>query len=243
MKRPIRSTITTLALTLAATCGLSATSEAATPGQVTSGEGWVLANADYTTSLAPVTYTVVFDSVEARERLTPYLTAAAAQTQRHTPGTTFTVSTTIQKAVIPGCQALRTIVATLEYQPMGKPGYSYGGNCYRTSDHTLHSGIMRFTTEWWRTSPNWFSATPTTNYWRIMNGVTHEFGHAIGLGHPNRDHDHDGAVEDYECTPNTDGTRPVMCSPNGGWVDYRAGSYTPMDVAGLSALVANYQYR
>jgi hypothetical protein len=35
-----------------------------------------------------------------------------------------------------------------------------------------------------------------------------------------------------------------MCSPNGGVVTSAgAGNYTPLDIPGLKALVANYQYR
>jgi len=228
-----------VAAAIAVTTALTATAEAASPGQVVSGTGWDLIDPDMTTSLAPGTYTVEFDSTAARTKLTPYLKLSAASTQASTAGVTFTVSTTIQKRVTTGCQKARTIVVSLEYQPIAKKGYSWGGNCYRTTDHSLFSGAIRIDTEWFYA--NWFSATASTNTYRIRNSVTHEFGHAIGLGHPNRDLNHDGMIKSYECPLNTDGSRPLMCSPNGGRVTSTgSGKYTPLDVPGLKALVSNY---
>jgi hypothetical protein len=214
-------------------------SEDVAPAPVTSGTGWQLISAAQTTSLAPTTYAIQFDSAAARTKLTPYLKIAAANTQAHTPGVKFVVSTTLQKRVTTGCQKAGTIVVSLEYRPMGKKGFSWGGNCYRTTDHSLFAGVMRIDTEWFYS--HWFSTNATTNTYRIRNSVTHEFGHAIGLGHPNRDLNHDGKVSDYECKLNTDKTRPLMCSPNGGAVTKAgAGNYTALDLPGLKALVANY---
>jgi hypothetical protein len=243
MKRSIvRAARASVLAAIAVTTALAATAEAATPGQVTAGTGWKLIDPAMTTSLAPGTYTVQFDSTAARTRLTPYLKISAARTQAQTPGVKFVVSTTIQKRVTTGCQKAGTLVASLEYRPIGKKGFSWGGNCYRLADHSLFSGAMRFDTEWWY--PHWFSTTASTNTYRIRNGVTHEFGHAIGLGHPNKDLNHDGKIADYECPLNKDKTRPLMCSPNGGMVTSAgAGNYTPLDIPGLKALVANYQYR
>lgn len=227
---------------VAVTTAFTATAEAATPGQVVAGPGWNLISPEQTTSLAPGTYTIQFDSTAARTRLTPYLKLAAANTTKLTPGVKFVVSTTIQKRVTTGCQKAGTLVASLEYRPIVKKGYSWAGNCYRLTDHSLFSGALRFDTEWWY--PHWFSTTASTNTYRIRNSVTHEFGHAIGLGHPNKDLNHDGKVADYECPLNTDKSRPLMCSPNGGRVTSTgAGNYTPLDTPGLKALVANYQYR
>lgn len=238
----MRYVITGAALVLAATAALSSQAEAATPGQVTKGTGWALISPDQTTSLAPVTYTIEFDSTAARTKLTPYLKLAAANTQKLTPGTKFVVSTIIQPRATTGCQKAGTIVVSLEYRPMMKKGYSWAGNCFRLTDHSLFSGVIRIDTEWFYKS--WFSTNATTNTYRIRNSVTHEFGHAIGLGHPNTDRDRDGTVENYECPKNTDGSRPLMCSPNGGRVTSTgAGNYTALDTPGLKALVSNYAKR
>jgi hypothetical protein len=231
------------AVVITATIGLVAvagTSHAAT-GPVSKGTGWTLISTAKTTSLSPGTYTIEWDSAAARTKLMPYLKISAAKTQVQTKGVTFVVSTTIQKRVTTGCQKTRTIVVSLEYRPLGKAGYSQGGNCFNTLDHSLWSGFMRIDTEWFYS--HWFSKTATTNTYRIRNSTTHEFGHAIGLGHPNTDRDHDGKVEDYECPLNKDKTRPLMCSPNGGAVTKTgAGNYTALDIPGLKALIANYAF-
>jgi hypothetical protein len=243
MKRQIvRAARAAVLAAIAVSTALTATAEAATPGQVTSGTGWQLISAAETTSLAPGTYTIEFDSTAARTKLTPYLKISAAKTQAQTPGVKFVVSTTLQKRVTTGCQKRGTIVVSLEYRPLGKKGFSQGGNCFNTLDHSLWSGYIRIDTEWFY--KGWFSTNATTNTYKIRNYTTHEFGHAIGLGHPNRDLNHDGVIRDYECPLNTDKTRPLMCSPNGGRVTSTgAGNYTPLDIPGLKALVANYQYR
>ena len=238
----VRAARASVLAAVAVTTAFTATAEAATPGQVTAGSGWQLISTEKTTSLSPGTYTIQFDSTAARTKLTPYLKISAANTQAQTAGVKFVVSTTLQKRVTTGCQKARTIVVSLEYRPLGKKGYSQGGNCFNTADHSLWSGFMRIDTEWFY--PHWFSTNATTNTYRIRNVTTHEFGHAIGLGHPNKDLNHDGKVADYECPLNKDKSRPLMCSPNGGVVTSKgAGNYTPLDIPGLKALVANYQYR
>lgn len=238
----VRAARASVLAAVAVTTAFTATAEAATPGQVTSGSGWKLISPDSVTSLSPGTYTVQFDSTAARTKLTPYLKLSAANTTKLTPGVKFVVSTTLQKRVTTGCQKARTIVASLEYRPLGKKGYSQGGACYSLADHSLWSGYVRIDTEWFY--PKWFSTNASTNTYRIRNSTTHEFGHAIGLGHPNKDLNHDGKVADYECPLNKDKSRPLMCSPNGGMVTSTgAGNYTPLDIPGLKALVANYQYR
>jgi hypothetical protein len=229
------------ALALSVTTSLAATSEAATPGQVTKGTGWTLGNPYQVTSIAPVTYTITFDSVAARTRLTPYMKQAAYETQRFTPGVRFVVSTTVRPMNKNGCQTSRTISVSLEYRPVGLKGVGWGGNCYVLADHSLHSGLLRIDTEWWYT--NWFSANTVTNGQRIKNAVLHEFGHAIGLGHPNTDLDRDGVVESHECVKNTNGWRPVLCAPYGGNFNSDAGKWTVLERSGLYALVRNYQYR
>jgi hypothetical protein len=218
-----------------------APAQALTPGQVGSGAGWRLGYPDQVTSIAPVTYTITFDSVAARTRLKPYMQSIAAHTQSFTPGTVFVVSDTITPQVYPGCQATRTISVSLSYQPSGIAGYGWGGACYMLSDHSLHSGVMRLTTEWWY--PDWFSSNATTNEQYVKNAVIHEFGHAIGLGHPNKDLDSDGVVEAYECAKNTTGYTPVLCSPNGGNRNSNAGKWTVYDQNGVRMLTTNYQYR
>ena len=99
----------------------ASTSEAST-GQITSGTGWQLISPQQTTSLAPGTYTIQFDTAAARTKLTPYLKISAAKTQAQTAGVKFVVSSTLQKRVTTGCQTKNTIVVSLEYQPLGKKG-------------------------------------------------------------------------------------------------------------------------
>lgn len=219
----------------------AAPAQALTPGQVASGTGWTLGYPDQVTSVAPVTYTITFASVEARTRLKPYMQSIAAHTQTFTPGTTFVVSDTIASQVYKGCQTTRTISVSLSYRPTGQAGMAWGGSCYMLSDHSLHSGSMQLNTEWWY--PNWFSSNATTNEQWIKNAVIHEFGHAIGLGHPNKDLDADGVVEAHECVKNTDGWLPVLCSPNGGSRNSNAGKWTLLEQAGVKMLTTNYQYR
>lgn len=231
-----------IAAALAATTLLGAApAQALTSGQVASGPGWTLMNTNYVTSIAPVTYTITFDSVAARTKLKPYMQAITAHTQTFMPGTTFVVSDTVTPMIDFACQATRTISVSLEYRPLGQPGMGQGNNCYMLSDHSLHSGWMRMDTEWWY--PGWFSSNATTNERYIKNAVLHEFGHAIGLSHPNKDLDSDGVVEAYECVLNTNGYRPVLCSPNGGNLNADAGKWTVLEQAGVKMLTTNYQYR
>jgi hypothetical protein len=218
--------------------------QAATPGQVTEGPGWKLDPYEVT-SIEPVTYTVTFDSVEARTRLMPYFTAQVQEMTRHTPGTRFVVSTTIQPVnwIAPGvigCHQYRTIVAGLKYRPLGVSGTGWGGNCY-SAEHVLTSGVMLLDTEWWYAG--WFASDPLLNERYVKNAVLHEFGHSVGLDHPNVDRNGDGVAAPYECIIGDRRVHPVMCSPNGGNRDSLAGMYTSMDAAGLNALVSNYPYR
>lgn len=236
----MKRTLTVAAIIVAST--VVSTAVAVTPGQEKWGApGWKLSGEDHVTSIAPQTFTVKWDDAAARTRLKGYFTQTAGYANGHMSGPEFVVSDEIV-AQADGCQAPYTIVVSLEYQPTGEPGISWGGSCYWTGDHALHSGRIRITEEWWY--PQWFSTSPAENGWYIRNGITHEFGHAIGLGHPNTDYDLDGAIEHEECSLNPDGARPVMCSRKGGWFkSYENGKFTPMDVLGLKALEANYANR
>lgn len=226
------------ALALTATLTPSS-SRAATPMQVTEGEGWRLLNPSGVTSLGPGPYYIKWHDTTARTRLKALAVNSATHLTMHT-GIKFVVTDEITLMPETGCAPYRVIVMKTEWRPLGVQGYSWGGACWGSADHALYSGKVKITSEWWE--PNFWYRVPYSSQ-RMRNGVTHELGHAVGLGHPNYDKDGDGRVEDYECVTTATGSRPVMCSPWGGYLSLRSGQFTPYDIQGLKTLVRNYQYR
>jgi hypothetical protein len=237
------ATILTAAL-LALTALLAApTPTAAATGPVYEGRGWRINTARGIHSLHPDPYTVVFADAAARTALTPYLTKPTAQITAVT-GVTFTVSTVIDTTPPEQCPPRHRIVMHYTPQPYGSPGLSQAKTCYDTSDNSAWGGHVLIDSTYW-TEPNWFSTDPVKNDAYRANGVSHELGHVAGLAHPNIDKDGDGTVEAYECVTTASGTRPLLCSPSGGYLNaVDAGKFTPpFDEPGLKQLAANWYLR
>lgn len=242
----LRPTIVALATAITAALSLTAATTptattSATAGPVYSGKGWKANTKGGVYSMPPGPFTIVFANTTARSILTKYLTGPAAQLTSVT-GVRFTVSTTIDTTPLGTCPAKGRIIAEYKYRPLGTRGTSNTRVCSNTTDGTLWGARIQMDSEYWQ--PGWFSPNATTTeIWR-RNMVTHEFGHAAGLDHPNRDVDRDGKVEAYECDKNTSGWLPIVCSPNGGVrTTQYAGRFTELEVPGLRQMARNYYLR
>jgi hypothetical protein len=215
--------------------------EAATP--VYSGRGWKIDTGRGIYSLNPDPYQVVWADETARSKLKPYFTKPAAQASTVT-GVQFTVTDLIDTSDNTGCPTRHRIVVSYGYRPAGLAGTSQARACYEISNGSAWGGYILMNSEYWTTSA-WFSSDPVKNDAYRASAVTHEFGHILGLDHPNIDKDGDGRVEDYECVTTATGTRPTMCSPNGGYFNATdSGKFTPpFDEPGLKQLAANWYLR
>lgn len=194
------------------------------------GSGFRLATRLGVTSVSPSRqYEVTFASVELKRRYKPHLTAAAAQLRA--AGMKMSVGG-VERADPPGCPPVGNIHYTEEYRPAGRGGYSLGMPCRHPERGVAAGGVVTMDSEYgdgtWHMAPH-----------RLRNTAVHEMLHALGLDHPNLDLDGDGAASPYECPTGAHGTRPVMCSPNGGYANARAGRLTGFDLAAVDALLAN----
>lgn len=178
-------------------------------------------------------YTVTFASAELRERYVPHLTAAVAQMRAAGVKVTIGGLEHVDPAV---CPPWGHVQYTQTYRPMGRGGYSRGMPCPAPEKGVAAGGVVTMDSEY-------FDGTWVIAPHQLRNTFVHEMLHTFGLGHPNRDLDGDGGVEYYECATGSHGTRPVMCSPNGGHGTARsAGRLTAFDIAGLKALLANSRH-
>jgi hypothetical protein len=207
------------------------------------GRGWRINTARGIHSLHPDPYAIVFADTTARTELTPYLTKPAAQITTVT-GVRFTVTTLIDTTPPDQCPPRHRIVLHYQPQPIGAAGLSEARSCYDTTDHSAWGGHVLMDSSYW-TQPAWFSSDPVKNDAYRANAVAHELGHVAGLAHPNYDRDGDGTTEPYECVTTATGTRPLLCSPNGGYLNtVDAGRFTPpFDEPGLRQLAANWHLR
>jgi hypothetical protein len=243
----MRATFTTLTAVAAATL-LTAAPASAAGTQVYHGTGWQLQNAMNADgggihSLDPAsTYTITFADSAARTALSYYFTPLAAWMTSES-GVRFMVSPTNQPEPT-ACSGtpFHTIVIAWKTQPVaGAKGMSHTSPCYDTRNNTAYGARIDMDKEYWD-HPGWFSGAgknTTLDYAMIWNANAHEFGHAIGLDHPNV-RDATGAVKPFDCVKNSAGWRPLMCSPNGGPTDRTGINYTAFDIAGIKQLVANF---
>ena len=186
------------------------------------------------------TYTLTFVTKTARQRLTPYLRIPVAQLNAmpevKAAGVRFVVSTTVEGGTNlknkKYCKGRRNhIMFTLAHRPLnGQKGMSQAKPCYNTTDNSAWGGYTLMDTEYWSSAGEengWFSPDKAKNTAMTRNAVTHELGHMIGLDHP------DPAKFDPE------ETKPVMTSPNGGYLNSNGGTFTTADKRGITRLVAN----
>lgn len=246
--------LTLLALVTVLLAGaFTPTAHATSP--VYAGPGWKALTKDNIYSLSPDPYQVVFADTTARTRLAKYFKIPAIQVTR-TVGVPITVTTTIDTTPTSTCPTYHRIVVHYTHQPLGQRGMSAAWPCYHTGNGSAWGGHLHMDSEYWET-PAWFSTNPTINEaWR-KDTATHELGHMLGLDHPNTDVDRDGRVEAQECVKDTNGLKPIMCSPNRGnplarpartgrvaYIGMTAGMFTEdFDLRGLRQLLANYTLR
>lgn len=152
-------------------------------------------------------YTLTFASEAVRLDLAQYLRQPAQQLRD--AGVDISIGG-VGPAV---CTAGSVYVAEIKNPFHGKPGYSKGYPC---RDHgVVTGGAVLMNSEY-----DYLGGTFRTSQDMRLNGVAHELGHALGLDHP-------------KCTKD----RPqVMCSPNGGFRDARAGLFTQADLAGFDSM-------
>lgn len=190
---------------------------------VYSGTGFKLLNNIGITHLdLTVPYVFTFGSAADRTTLTPYVQDAANQLHTITGGT-FTVSTTVESYGHGTKPPSHHILLSTEYRPLGSAGMSQA-EVWNDGNRATVGGHIYMDSEYF-TNKAWFSNDPVVNKAWIKNAVTHEIGHESGLDHPS--------------TAGISGVKPIMTSPNGGWLDSRAGQFTSYDINGLKALKAN----
>jgi hypothetical protein len=212
-------------------------------GPVYSGRGWKILTSQGIYSLHPDPYEIVWADATARTKLKGYMVKPASQVTTVT-GVQVTVTDTIDLTPADTCPPRHRIVVHYGHQPMGLKGMSQARPCYAIADGSAWGGHVLMDSEYW-TSSSWFSTDPVKNDAYRANAISHELGHVLGLDHPNTDIDADGTVEAYECVTTASGTRPLMCSPNGGYYNATdAGRFTPpFDEPGLKQLITNWYLR
>lgn len=215
---------------LVVTCAFGVTPARSTPGPTLAGPGFQVAARLGITSVSPSRpYTVTFASVRLKKRYVPYLTGAVAQLR----ATGVRIRIGGAESVDTGrCPPWGHIQYTQSYRPLGRGGYSRGMPCPGPSKGVAAGGIVTMDSEY-------FDGTWHIAPYQLRNTFVHELLHTLGLDHPNRDLDGDGAARAYECVAGPGGVSPVMCSPNGGHKGADAGGLTAFDTAGVEALLTN----
>ncbi|MFI0156191.1 hypothetical protein [Streptomyces lydicus] len=221
---PLQRTATPATATTA-TGGLTAS------GPVFVGTGWRITSQFRTYCLNPnQQYTITFPTQAIKDRYVPYLTTAVSQLV--TAGVNLVIGgiETPDYNTVPPQGHIQYGEA---YRPVGTPGYSQGLPCYNTANNSVWGGYVLIDSEYW-------DGTWTITTTKLKNTLIHELGHTLGLDHCNSDMNSDGTIASYEAVKDpANGCTPVMASPNGGFQDSRAGTYTPYDLNGFKQLLAN----
>lgn len=208
----MKRTITTLAIAGVVTAAGLTTASAAdtTPVQTYSGTGWSI----FANYLDAGTWKIVWYDTATRTAVKPYAALTSANLKSAT-GTTFTVTDTISKTTA-DCPAYHTIVIRLD----AATTRSHSSFCFNSTRGQTASSVVLAKSSWTNTLHQGTHA----NYRRHV--VSHELGHAAGMGH---------AVT-CSCTP-----QPLMRGEK--WGGYglasMADNYTTEDLKGFKALVSN----
>ncbi|GAA2355106.1 hypothetical protein [Streptomyces cuspidosporus] len=216
---------------------------ASTASAANEGTGWKLESGSpyFITNLTHnSTYTLSFVTQKSRSWLTSYLKVPVQQLNAmpevKNAGIKFVLSTTIEggtnyqnKKYCAGPQ--HHIMFHLKYRPLdGKKGMSRALPCYNTKTNAAWGGYVEMDTEYWTSTGKentWFGSNKTKAHAMTLNAVTHELGHMMGLDHP----------DPSKFSPNEN--RPVMTSPNGGYLNSNGGKFTAADLRGIRKLVSN----
>ncbi|KAK1181753.1 hypothetical protein B7755_028590 [Streptomyces sp. NBS 14/10] len=215
---------------------------ASTASAANEGVGWKLESGSpyYITNLQHnSTYTLSFVTQKSQSWLTAYLKVPVQQLNAmpevKNAGIKFVLSTKIEggtnynnKKYCAGPQ--NHIMFLLKYRPMGKAGMSHALPCYNTRNHSAWGGYVEMDTEYWTSTGKentWFGSNKAKAHAMTLNAVTHELGHMMGLDHP----------DPSKFSPNEN--RPVMASPNGGYLNTNGGKFTAADQRGVKKLVSN----
>jgi hypothetical protein len=193
------------------------------------------------------TYTVVFDTQASHDTLKPYFVKAVTQVNGISAsiGSTFkvvvsdTLYTTGSASTAPPYHTIVARLSTTLPTGISTTGpYWYGSKINYGSNINMNAG-------YWASDSN----IPAFEKWNL---VTHEFGHALGLTHPNSHHVN-GTDVDQDCRKGTwsayntasygyqKSVVPVMCYGIGGFQNNinAAGIFTPYDVQGIRFLITN----
>lgn len=215
----MKRTLTTLAIagvigaagvTTPAVAATTPAVAATTPAQTYSGTGWSI----FANYLDAGTWKIEWYDSATRTAVKPYAKLTSANLKAAT-GTTFTVTDTIRKTTA-DCPAYHTIVIRLD----AATTRSHSAFCLNADRGQTSSSVVLAKSSWTTT----LHQGTHENYRRHV--VSHELGHAAGQGHA------------VTCTCNP---QPLMRGDRWGGYGQTsyADNYTPQDLAGFKALVAN----
>jgi hypothetical protein len=205
---------------------------------VTSGTGWeAMPQVDGIYAANP--FVINFGSESAKNTLLPYAQFIEAQLEA-TTDLEFDIVTSPYLDGTPTCAEVPYHTITLRYRSnYYGDGSSHGINCI-TQENTTWGGWAYINSDYW-TIPDMFYADDIKNESVRKNVVSHEFGHILGLSHPNPV-DSNGEDVWGNCVP--EALQPLLCIlsngyPGGYLAQANAGKFTSYDLNGLNQLIAN----